>query len=81
METTVRDALSVEEFCESFGLSRAFVYRLWKQNEGPPKAKIGSRTVIPRNAAIRWLEANATSTTSSGESAPEASQNAKTNAA
>lgn len=45
---------SVEQFCESHGISRAFYYKLRKQKRGPAEIKLGSRTMISTEAAAAW---------------------------
>jgi predicted DNA-binding transcriptional regulator AlpA len=48
-------ALSINEFCAEFGFSRAWLYSLWQENEGPPYAVIGAKRMIPRRGAASWL--------------------------
>lgn len=47
--------LSVNQFCELVGLSRATVYQLWKRGHGPKRTKIGRRTLISAEQAKAWL--------------------------
>ena len=49
-----RQAYSVEEFAEAYGLSRATIYNLWKANAGPRAMRVGRRTLISRAAAEDW---------------------------
>ena len=51
-----RPMYSVVQFCEAHGLSRAFLYKLWDQGDGPQRSKIGKRTVITAEAAQAWRE-------------------------
>ena len=44
----------VDGFCEDHELSRAFLYKLWKQGKGPKKTKIGRKTLISEEAAAEW---------------------------
>jgi predicted DNA-binding transcriptional regulator AlpA len=48
------DAYSVNEFCDSHRISRAYFYRLKKRGQAPQTMKVGSRTLISREAAARW---------------------------
>ena len=52
-----RQAYSVEEFAEAYGLSRATIYNLWKANAGPRAMRVGRRTLISRVAAEEWRHA------------------------
>lgn len=52
-------ALTVAEFVSSFNISRAALYKQWRAGGGPPRVKVGSRTLIPAAAALRWLEEQA----------------------
>lgn len=45
---------SVEEFCNNFGISRAFFYKLNRQGKGPRLMKVGRRTLISSEAAEEW---------------------------
>lgn len=49
-------ALSVKQFCQIYGVSRAHLYRLFEAGELTP-IKTGRRTLIPVAEATRWLEA------------------------
>jgi excisionase family DNA binding protein len=51
----VRRAFTIEEFCKSYGISRALYYKLLKSGHGPRIAKIGSKTLISDEAADEWL--------------------------
>jgi predicted DNA-binding transcriptional regulator AlpA len=53
----VRRAFTIEEFCKSYGISRALYYKLLKTGNGPRIAKIGSKTLIGDEAANEWLRA------------------------
>ena len=50
-------ALSVKDFCHSIGICKASFYKLVKQGEAPPTARIGHRLVIARTSAEEWLKA------------------------
>ena len=47
-------ALSVNQFCDVHGISRAFYYSLRKQGRGPAEMKIKARTLISVEAAAQW---------------------------
>jgi predicted DNA-binding transcriptional regulator AlpA len=46
---------AVEPYCKSKGISRAFLYGLWKKGEGPARIKIGNRTFITDKADAEWI--------------------------
>jgi predicted DNA-binding transcriptional regulator AlpA len=47
--------LSIEQFCERYGLSRAMYYTLRERGEGPAEVRIGSRKIrITERAATEW---------------------------
>jgi len=48
-------AYSVHDFCAATGISRAFLYDLWRQGRGPKRIHIGSRVLISHEAALAWL--------------------------
>jgi predicted DNA-binding transcriptional regulator AlpA len=48
------DAYSVDEFCRRHSLSRVKLYDLWKHGAGPKRMKIGSRTLVSKEAAADW---------------------------
>jgi len=49
-----KSVLSVSEFAEAYGLSRATAYALTKRADFPA-AKLGKRVVIPIESLERWL--------------------------
>ena len=46
--------LSVFEFCQQSGISRALFYKLAREGKGPRTIKVGSRTLISQEAAQEW---------------------------
>ena len=62
--TLEKAALTVAEFSTSFSISRAALYKQWRAGGGPPRVKVGSRTLIPVATALRWLEEQVTPTKS-----------------
>jgi predicted DNA-binding transcriptional regulator AlpA len=50
-----REAYSVVEFAQAYGLSRATVYNLWKDGIGPRPMRVGRRTLISKQAAAEWV--------------------------
>ena len=51
---TPRLALSIPEFCEAFGISEDFFYKLKRLGQGPRLMKVGARTLISLEAATEW---------------------------
>lgn len=49
------NAYDIPGFCQAHHISRAFLYKLWKEGRGPRIIKIGRRTLISREAAAEWL--------------------------
>ena len=47
-------ALSIAEFCRSYGFSRATFYNLIAAGEGPELLRVRSRVFITPEAAARW---------------------------
>ena len=57
------DAYGVAEFCRRHGISRGYLYSLWRRGEGPRFMQAGDRRIITREAGADWrreLEATAT---------------------
>lgn len=48
------DAYSVEQFCARHNISRSTFYLLVREGQGPRTFKIGTRTLISREAAAVW---------------------------
>jgi excisionase family DNA binding protein len=53
-------ALSVLEFCEQYGISRSFFYKLRKQGKAPRTLNIGRRRLITSDAILEWEQSNQT---------------------
>ncbi len=53
MDTTTH-ALDVSSFCEKFGISQSFFYKLKRQGKAPRTLKVGSRRIITAEAADEW---------------------------
>ena len=49
-----RDAYGVEEFCKRHGISRAYLYLLWRRDAGPRFMRVGARRLISKEAAFDW---------------------------
>ena len=61
-----KQAHSVDDFCEAHDICRATLYNLWRAGNGPRFMRVGSRRLIPSEAASDWrreMEAKATSDT------------------
>jgi predicted DNA-binding transcriptional regulator AlpA len=48
------NAFSIEQFCQSHGISRAKFYLLRAENRAPREMKVGTRTLISVEAAEAW---------------------------
>ena len=48
-------AMTIPEFCDAYRVSRGLLYLEWQRGRGPPKFKIGRRTLISQAAALSWL--------------------------
>ncbi len=49
-----KDTYSVDEFAARHGISRAYLYLLWKRGEGPNFMQVGARRMVSREAAANW---------------------------
>lgn len=47
-------AYTIPSFCGAHGISRAHLYRLWKEGKGPRTMQIGTRRLISVEAAADW---------------------------
>lgn len=56
-ETTL--VYTVAEFCEAAKISKTTLYELWSRGDGPPRVKLGRRTLIPVRNASAWLDRKA----------------------
>ena len=59
MDTTQSNAIgrvvfSVDEFCVAHNISRAFLYKIWRDGKGPRAMSVGSRKLISYEAAAEW---------------------------
>lgn len=54
----MRRAMSINEFTEAYGISRATFYRHLKAGEGPQIMRLGRRILIPVDAAREWENAH-----------------------
>ena len=50
------DMLTVSDFCSQHRISKAFYYRLKRENRGPRETKINSKTLITKENAADWRE-------------------------
>jgi predicted DNA-binding transcriptional regulator AlpA len=51
-----KQAWTIEEFCQSHGISRATFYNLMKRGTAPRIMKVGTRTLVSVDAAAEWRE-------------------------
>jgi predicted DNA-binding transcriptional regulator AlpA len=49
-----KDAFSVREFCERHSISRSAFYISLKNGTGPRTMKVGTRTLVSREASADW---------------------------
>jgi excisionase family DNA binding protein len=54
-----RIAYSVTEVAHLLSVSRSWLYRLWQEGKGPPRVRVGGRTLILAAALQDWLNSNA----------------------
>jgi predicted DNA-binding transcriptional regulator AlpA len=52
--TTGRKALSIDQFCQEHGISRAFFYKLKQAGKAPRITKLGARRLITNEDAAVW---------------------------
>ena len=52
--TNPTSALSVPEFCDAYGISKSFFYKLMRQGQAPATMQIGKRRLISSDAAEQW---------------------------
>ncbi len=50
-------ALMIDEAAENLQVPRQDLYNLIAAGNGPPLVRLGLRTIIEREALLRWLEA------------------------
>ena len=53
--SVAREALSIDEFCAAYNLSRGFFYKLKQRGEAPRIMHLGGRQLISREAAADWV--------------------------
>ena len=53
-EVTGKAALSIDEFCAAYGISRAFFYSLKKRGKGPRIMDLDGRQLISNEAQADW---------------------------
>lgn len=53
-----KQALSVESFCEQFGISKSFFYKLRQKGKAPRTMTIGRRRLITPDAIAEWQMQN-----------------------
>jgi len=52
-----RAAISIKEFCRSYGLSRPTFYNMIKRGDGPRFFRVGCRVLISTVALADWVAA------------------------
>ena len=48
---------SIQDFCRRNGISRAFLYLLWRRGEGPRFMQVGARRLISKEAGAEFRKA------------------------
>jgi hypothetical protein len=49
-----RDMDSVDDFAARHGISRGYLYELWKRGEGPAYIQLGKRRFVTKDAGAAW---------------------------
>jgi hypothetical protein len=49
-----KEAYTIDEFCQTHGISRRMFYKLRKQGCGPRLMQVGTRSLIGKEAAADW---------------------------
>ena len=49
-----KDAFSIPEFCARHSISRSAFYNMVRDGTGPRTMKVGSRTLVSREASADW---------------------------
>lgn len=47
--------LTVREFVSAYRISKASLYRCWREGEGPDRVQVGRRVLIPIACAEAWV--------------------------
>jgi predicted DNA-binding transcriptional regulator AlpA len=64
--TMRRAASGIDEFCEDNGISRAFLYKLWRAGKGPRRIKVGRKVLMTDEAGADWRREGEEATTREG---------------
>lgn len=65
------EAVDIPTFCLLHMISRASLYNLWRNGRGPAVMKVGTRTLISREAAAAWRRQMEAATRQPGQGAEE----------
>jgi hypothetical protein len=49
-----KKAYSIDEFCQTHGISRAFYYKLRSAGKGPVEMEVGARRLISDESGAAW---------------------------
>jgi hypothetical protein len=74
-EPVAMAAYSIKQFCEAYGISIDFYFKLQRQGRGPKTMKLGARTLITIKSAEAWCrerEAESSQATEHAEHAEHA---------
>ena len=51
-----RVTYTINQFVDNFGISRALLYRLWADSEGPEFYYVGRKRFISHDSATTWMK-------------------------
>jgi predicted DNA-binding transcriptional regulator AlpA len=51
------DAMSIKQFCQRYGISESFFYKMQREGKAPRTFKFGGRKMITVQAAADWVRA------------------------
>ena len=49
-------AFTIPRFTHEYGISRSLLYKLWSEDRGPRRITVGTRVLIPSDAADAWFQ-------------------------
>jgi hypothetical protein len=56
--TAIHPSYTINEFCRAERMSRAELYKLWKQGSGPDFYLVGTHRRISHQARVDWQQRN-----------------------
>ncbi|MFL9933588.1 hypothetical protein P0D88_31325 [Paraburkholderia sp. RL18-103-BIB-C] len=61
----VQQYVTIAEFCERFGISKAFYFKMREAGDGPDELRMGARKVVITNEALAAWEKKRTKSNTS----------------